>query len=523
MRTHKLRRFKWIALVVAFGLSIPALVAFAGEAPAVDQILAIGRDSSQVMEHLDVLCNRIGPRLTSSDDLQNACEWARDRFKSFGIENARLEEWGTFPVGFNRGPWRGRMVEPTEKSLEFGTNAWTAGTKGVTKGSAVLAPENDEQLSAAKPNLKGAWVLVPRAAGGGRGGFGAQPPADPEARKKQEAEAEFRKKRDAVFAEQGIAGVVRPANGELIVTSGNHRISWDTLPTTPTIDLVQKQWTEIASLLKDGKPVVLEFDVRNYFKKGPIKLYNVIADIPGTERPDEYVIVGGHIDSWDGATGATDNGTGCATALEAARILMKTGVKPKRTIRFMLWSGEEQGLLGSRAYVESHKDLMPKISAVLVHDGGTNYLSGISATEAMMSDMEQIFKPVIGLDPVLPFALRKVEGLRAGGGSDHASFFAAGVPAFFWGQAGKAVYRNTHHTQHDTYNMAIPEYQRHSSVVIALASFGIADLDHLLSRDKMVAPAGQGGGRRRPEAAKDETPKKDESKKEEVKKDPATS
>ena len=175
--------------------------------------------------------------------------------------------------------------------------------------------------------------------------------------------------------------------------------------------LLRKQFDEIAGWLKDGKAVTLEFDIRNYFKKGPIKLYNVIADIPGTEKPDEYVIVGGHIDSWDGATGATDNGTGVSTTLEAARILMKAGVKPKRTIRFMLWSGEEQGLLGSAAYVKAHKDLMPKISAVLVHDGGTNYLSGIGATEAMLSDFEQVFAPVKELDPRLP--VRGAEGRRA--------------------------------------------------------------------------------------------------------------
>jgi carboxypeptidase Q len=210
------------------------------------------------------------------------------------------------------------------------------------------------------------------------------------------------------------------------------------------------------------------------------------------------VIVGGHIDSWDGATGATDNGTGCATTLEAARLLMKAGVKPKRTIRFMLWSGEEQGLLGSAAYVKAHKDVMPKISAVLVHDGGTNYLSGIGATEAILSDFEQVFTPVKELDPKFKFEVTKVPGLR-GGGSDHASFLAADVPGFFWGQrGGTAKYNHTHHTQFDTYDAAIPDYQKHSALVVAMGAYGIANLDHLLSREKMKAPGGGGGfgGRR---------------------------
>ena len=191
-----------------------------------------------------------------------------------------------------------------------------------------------------------------------------------------------------------MAGIVNASQRDLLLTGGTHRITWDKLPTIPTITLLRKQYDEITGWLKAGKAVTLEFDIRNHFKKGPIKLYNVIADIPGTEKPDEYVIVGGHIDSWDGATGTTDNGTGVATTLEAARILMKSGVRPKRTIRFMLWSGEEQGLLGSAAYVKSHKDLMSRISAVLVHDGGTNYLSGIGATETMLADFEKVFEPV---------------------------------------------------------------------------------------------------------------------------------
>ena len=242
------------------------------------------------------------------------------------------------------------------------------------------------------------------------------------------------------------AGIVSPSSSELLVTAGLHRITWDKLPTLPSVTLLRKQFDELAAWLKEGKTVTLEFDIRNYFKKGPVVLYNVIADIPGSERPDEYVIVGGHIDSWDGATGATDNGTGVATTLEAARILMKAGVKPKRTIRFMLWSGEEQGLLGSAAYVKAHKELTPKISAVIVHDGGTNYLSGIGATEAMVSDFEQVFAPIKELDPKYPFVVRQVPGL-SGAYSDHASFLAANVPGFFWRQSGSACYQRTHHTQ----------------------------------------------------------------------------
>jgi carboxypeptidase Q len=467
----------WVACVVAIGFSVPLLAGAADKDSAkvknveVEKIVSVGHEDSQAMDHLDVLCNRIGPRLTGSDNLTNACEWVRDRFASFGIENARLESWGEFPVGFNRGPWFGRVIQPESKSLEFNTMAWTAGTKGAVRGKAILAPNNKKELDEAKEKktLLGAWVLLPRA-----GGSGGPDPA-------------FRRELRKELEDAKVAGLVSSSQSELLLTGGAHRISWDKLPELPTVNLMRKQFDELATWLKDGKSVILEFDIRNYFKKGPITLYNVIADIPGSELPDEYVIVGGHIDSWDGATGATDNGTGVATTLEAARILMKAGVKPRRTIRFMVWSGEEQGLLGSAAYVKAHKDLIPKISAVLVHDGGTNYLSGIGATEAMLSDFELVFASVKELDPQFPFDVRKVAGL-SGGGSDHASFLAANVPGFFWRQAGKARYQRTHHTQYDTFDAAIPEYQKHSSLVAAVGAYGIANLDHLLSREKLRAP-----------------------------------
>ncbi len=481
-----MRRRFWVAWTLVIGLSGPSW-AGAGDkdtgkakSPEVERITSTAHEECQAMDHLDVLCNRIGPRLTGSDNLTNACEWARDRFASFGIDNARLESWGEFPVGFDRGPWFGRVIQPEPKALEFVTMAWTAGTKGAVRGKAVLAPNDKKELDEAKQKgtLVGAWVVIPRPSADG-------PRMEPAFRRSLRKELE----------EAKVAGIVSGSPNDLLLTAGMHRISWDKLPTAPAVTLLRKPFDELAGWLKDGKPVVLEFDIRNYFKKGPIKLYNVIADITGTELPDEYVIVGGHIDSWDGATGATDNGTGVATTLEAARILMKSGVKPKRTIRFMLWSGEEQGLLGSAAYVKAHKDLMPKISAVLVHDGGTNYLAGIGATEAIMSDFEQVFAPVKELDPKYPFAVRKVAGLF-GGGSDHSSFLSADVPGFFWRQDGTARYQRTHHTQFDTFDAANPEYQKHSSLVAALGAFGIANLDHLLSRDKL-RPAGAMAGNRR--------------------------
>jgi carboxypeptidase Q len=433
--------------------------------PVLDAVVREGREHPKVMEHLDHLTNTIGPRLTGSERLTKACEWARDQFASFGLD-ARLEEWGAFQVGFDRGPWSAKMTAPEPMNLTIGTEAWSPGTDGPVSAPAVLAPQTDEELVAAKPKLKGAWVISTT-----RG---------PE-------------KYQVAYDEAGIAGLIRSAPKELILTGGRANITFDDLPKRVRVTMVASQHAKIVDFLKAGKEVGLTIDIRNTFKKGPIKLYNVIADLKGVEKPDEMVIIGGHIDSWDGATGATDNGTGVSTTLEAARLLSKGGAKPKRTIRFMLWSGEEQGLLGSRAWIKAHPEAMKLISAVIVHDGGTNYVSGINATEKMFPIFEKVFERAKGLDAALPFVIRKVPGLPRGIGSDHDSFLAQGVPGFFWNQGRTAEkgqnYTHEHHTQHDLYAAAIPEFQKHSAIVIATGAWGLANLDALLPRDGLTAQA----------------------------------
>lgn len=451
----------------------------------IEKVIAIGKNDCQVQRHLDMLTNRIGPRLTGSEGLQAACEWARDEFQAMGLE-ARLEKWGEFPVGFERGPAYGAMVSPKKMKLEFGTNAWTAGTPGRVLGKVVLAPNSMDELESMKDSIKGSYVLAEstrRRRFRRRGeDQNQEQPADPDQPKPltQEERAELAA---AIEAAQP-AGIIRSTRDDLILTGGNYRIDFNNLPTIPSITLLNKQWEEIKTLLEDGEEVQLAFDIRNHFRKGPIPLYNVIADIPGTEWPEQRVVVGGHIDSWDGATGATDNGAGCATTMEAARLLMQAGARPKRTIRFMLWSGEEQGLLGSRAYVEQNRnDVNENVSAVFVHDGGTNYVAGINCTETQRPIFEQVFAEAMKLDERAPFEINVVEAIRPRGGSDHVSFIRAGVPGYFWRQRGRATYRTTHHTQYDTYDSVVPEYQQHSSIVIALGALKTANLDELLPRD----------------------------------------
>ena len=429
-----------------------------------------GFEKSRVMAHLDHLVNRIGPRLTSSDNLTIACEWARDEFTAMGLSNVRLEQWGEMEVGFNRGPWWGRITAPIEKELVFGTDAWSAGTKGPARGPVVLSPKTEEELAAMRSKIKGAWVLgVPAAL--------------------------LTKVADAVDEEGGL-GIVATTRDHLVQTSGNMRLAWAKLPKTVVVRVRKDLYEEMRAMAEEGKAVEVEFDVQNHFRKGPIPQFNVIADLVGTEKPEEYVVVGGHIDSWDGASGTTDNGTGTATTMEAARILTAIGAKPRRTIRFMLWGGEEQGLLGSRAWVQAHKDEMGKYAACLVHDGGTNYVSGIAGMKEMRPQLETAFAHVLKMGGELKFAIREIDAFRPIG-SDHEAFTAVGVPGFFWDQAGRADYNHTHHTQYDTYAAAIPEYQKHTSVVVATGALGIANLPEMLTRENMKVERGFGGNRNR--------------------------
>jgi hypothetical protein len=434
--------------------------------PIVQKLVELGHTDSRVQDHLRHLTREIGPRLSSSHNMMEAERWTKDRFESWGLA-ARLEHWGDLPVGFDRGPQSGGLVKPEEITYDFTTRAWTPGVFGPVRGPAVIAPQSAKELKSLKGKLEGAWVVHPHHKPG------------------EGASERIKKRLEEALDKAGVAGHLvraRDDKGELVHTGGSSRTKWEDLPKQVRIHLRADQHEDLLERLAGGQEVELEFSIDNRLFRGPVPQHNVIADLRGTEKPDEYVIVSGHLDSWDGAEGALDNGTGVATTMEAARLLMAAGARPKRTIRFVLWSAEEQGLLGSRAYVDKHKDTLDKTSAVLVHDGGTNFIAGLGVTPEMMAQMEEVFAPVKKLDPDKPFELVPVESMR-GGGSDHSPFVRAGVPGFFWHQAGESNYRCIHHTQLDNFDEAIPEYQRHSAMVVAIAAYNLANLDDLLNRE----------------------------------------
>jgi carboxypeptidase Q len=212
------------------------------------------------------------------------------------------------------------------------------------------------------------------------------------------------------------------------------------------------------------------------------------------------VVVGGHIDSWDGATGTTDNGTGTATTLEAARILMAIGAKPKRTIRFMLWGGEEQGLLGSRAWVQKHKDEMEKYSACLVHDGGTNYLSGIAGMKEMRPQLATVFEPMLSLAAEMPFKIRDIEAFHADRQRSRSRSRQLASPGSSGIRRAARTTRTPTTPSYDTYDAAIPEYQMPlGGVIAATGPLGLANLpqtaDAREHEGARVSGGGQAGGR----------------------------
>ncbi len=460
----------------------PALTG--GEAAWSAEVMAIldeGKNRNQVMEHLRHLTQGIGPRLTGSTRAKAANDWAAEQFRSWGLVNVEVREWGTIPAGFDRGPSYGRMVAPrgADREFEFTWSAWTPGTNGPVRGTLYREPATQEEFDAIAANLKGAWILQPARASGSRRGV-----IDPGGATPTDWLAKCR--------EAGIAGVISVARGgEIVHTGGNFRnVDLNNLPTSTNISVRRSDYDAMNSRLADGEEVVVEFDCQATFIPGPVPCYNTIAEIPGTERPDEIVIISAHLDSWDGpgSQGTVDNGTGSSVTLETARILAASGVKPKRTIRFILWTGEEQGLLGSRAYVDSlSEEELSKISAVFVDDGGTNYQGGLQVIESMAPMLAEATAPVNHAFPDMPVAININPRMPRGGASDHASFNAKGVPGFFWDEVGRADYRYAWHTQNDKFEQGIPEYLVQSSTCSAVTAFNLANAETLLPRQQPLA------------------------------------
>ncbi len=527
---------------------MPALVAVgpatsapdAQAAPTVDplaldkKILDEAKNGSQIMANLTYLSDMIGPRLTGSAALKKANEWTAEKMRSYGLSNVHLEGW-TIPVGWERGTASMKIIEPNiGRSLTVASMAWTPGTNGKISGEVVVMKANNSQdLAKYKGKLKNAVILrgepsrIPAVADFGRGYLGRQKgKMDEKGNRKDGVKADgktdakgdappprptrdframmaFRQELMEFLHKEGAAVLLMDAgkpHGLLNMTGswrGTDRVN--AAEPLPTLFVAHEHYAQLYRLATRPEPAktCVEVEIENKFIPGPVPVYNTVGEIPGTEKPDEFVVLGAHLDSWDLGQGTTDNGTGSCVVLETARILMKCGVRPKRTIRFVLFSGEEQGLHGSKEYVKAHKDEMAKTSMALVHDTGTGKVVGF------YMQGREVVKPILEKELVSLKELGVTEyNMNSMNGTDHASFDdeKVNVPGFAVMQ-DPAEYGFSHHSQSDTLDKARESDLIQGAQVLAVAGMRVANLPSLLPRDKPAAQRQRRSGGDRKEDA----------------------
>lgn len=493
-----------------------------GAARAVmNEIADAGFNHSEIAETAEYLDDQIGGRMTNSPAMRRAEHWTADRLRAWGLRNVHTEGFD-----FGRGWWieaaHIRMIAPRPLDLKGIPVAWTPPTDGVLSAAIVVAPmASDKDFAQWKGKLSGKIVLAsyPAAERDGtepmferlsdtdiakRDHF-AQPVEDPEQRRKRIERFRFRAQLDAFLAEEGARALVTMSrsDGRLVHGEGySHQVG--RTPKLPAVELAAEDYRKLARLAKVGE-VRVEMENRVHFEDADHNAYNVLAEIPGADAAAGYVMAGAHLDSWVAADGAADNGAGSVMVMEAARILARAGIRPRRTIRFALWAGEEQGLLGSAAYVEQHlarrppvtdpalKDLPPyftqdtypvrtlpgfsELAGYFNIDNGSGKIRGIYAEGNL--NVVPIFREWLA-----PFASMGVTAVVAEptGGTDHMFLSRLGLPAFQFIQDPLDYESRVHHTDLDTYDHLRIEDMKQAAVVLATVLVAAADADKPLPR-----------------------------------------
>jgi len=560
------QRFLSFALASAFVVALVGLpVRAADEAIDYESINKIkdqglNTANSQVMEIASWLTDVYGPRLSGSPNIQKAGEWAVAEMKKWGLVNVALEPWAN-NRNFTRG-WSGdkfylASVSPQTFAIPGTPTAWTPGTNGLVRGEAILVTETTEAdlkkyagklrakfVLGAPPPEVAAWWTPPASrytieeldlresprtpefgvtAPGGRGGGGGRQAGVPGGAPGGAPQGPPFNRNDFFLSEGVVAVFSTSARGHGIYTIGGNR-NTDPAKTLPAITIPAEQYGQIARTLAKGIPVTLEADIKNTFHPNPT-MFNVVGEIPGTDKAGELVMLGAHFDSWHASTGATDNAAGSAAMMEAMRILKQSGVRLRRTVRIGLWSGEEQGLNGSAEYVAMHfasrgappppapdaaagagaggqrgggrggggpLELKPdhaKFSGYFNIDNGTGAIRGVYLQQN--DAVAPIFRA--WMEPFRSIGMTHLT-ISNTGGTDHQSFDAVGLPGFQFIQDGVEYNTLTHHYNMDSWERLQPDDMRKNATIAAAFAFLAANREEKLPRKPM--PAG-GGGRGR--------------------------
>jgi hypothetical protein len=514
-----LKRFVVLSLVLSL-LTLP-IVAQNGSGDLLARIRTEATERSQIMKTMHMFTDVYGPRLTGSPNHKAAAEWAVKQMTAWGFDNVHLEPWNFNHPGWLNERLTAHLISPVKDPLVCEVLSWTPSTKGTVQAKALqlILPErpSQEQLNtffaSNKARVRGRIVLVGKATVvpvnlnppakratdeqmERRYGPNAQPfgfptpsptPTPAPNAPKPLTNRQVNEQVAAFLKDSGALVQVNDAGREFRQIRAFNNTTFDVEKVAPTVVMSNEDFGRITRILNDGTDVVLEFNIVNRVYPEGATSYNTIGEIRGTDKADEVIMLGGHLDSWHAATGATDNAIGCAIMMEAARILKTLGVKPRRTIRVALWSGEEQGLLGSQAYVKEHfgsfEELKPgyeKFGGYFNIDSGTGRVRGASVfgPPETANIMRDILAPFKG-DGVVGAAATRSRRL---GGSDNTSFNQAGLPGIGMGQDPIEYQSNTWHTNLDTYERILEDDVKKDAMVVAWSVYQLAMRDDLLPR-----------------------------------------
>ena len=513
-----------IALTFVFTLS--ALSAYAQETvdlSVIHRIKAEALENSKVMDHVFYLSDANGPRLTNSPGFKSAGDWVVKRLEDYGLTNVHEETWGPFGRGWTYTRFAGHMTAPAYAPLIGFPLAWSPGTQGLVEAEAIYAPlETDEDFAKFKGKLRGKIVLAMKSRDlvmptdpPGRRLTDAElnpsidpgrlpnlfrplgPEQSPEAQKRNE----FRNKSNQFLKDEGALVVVHSGNigdaGTVFGQQGGSRDPKDPVP-PPMVVLTPEHYNRAVRLLDHNISVKLAFDIQAQFIDSPTDSFNVVGEIEGGRKKDEIVMLGGHLDSWHGGTGATDNATGSAVAIEAVRILKTLNLKMDRTVRIALWGGEEEGLLGSKAYVTQHfadrASMQPKpeffkLSAYYNDDNGTGRFRGIGASgdDEVGPIFEEWLKPFHDLGATAVSRITAQTAPRPNS-TDHTSFDFVGLPGFNFIQDPMDYNTRTHHSNMDVYDRVQPGDMMQCAAIMAAFVYNTAMRPQMMPRVPMPKP-----------------------------------